>query len=311
MAGVAQVGQMVLFARVVEAGSFAAAAKALGQTRAAVSKQIASLEERIGAQLLQRTTRSMHLTEIGKEFYARCARIAEEAALAERAVASLQAAPRGELRVAAPVTFGRRYLAPLVAPFLQAHVEVRLELAFSDAEAPLGDEGFDVAIRIASRAETGHDARLLAASPHVLCASPDYWARHGVPRTPEDLRDHECLLYSSLPTPRVWRFVGGKSVRVNGRFAVNHGESLRDAALDGVGVAYMPGFLVGRDLGEGRLVSALDDWAQSRQKVYAVYPKGRNLAPKVRVFIEFLLARFQPRPPWDEWRAGPSAPEGA
>jgi DNA-binding transcriptional LysR family regulator len=304
MAAVPQVGQMVLFARVVEAGSFAAAAKSLGQTRAAVSKQIASLEERIGAQLLQRTTRSMHLTEIGKEFYARCARIAEEAALAERDVASLQGAPRGELRIAAPVTFGRRYLAPLMAPFLEAHPEIRVELALSDAEAPLGDEGFDVAVRIASRAEPGHTAQLLAQSPHVLCASPAYWARRGVPRVPEDLREHECLLYSSLPTPRVWRFVGGKSVRVNGRFSVNHGESLRDAALDGVGVAYMPGFLVGRDLGEGRLVSALDDWAQSRQKVYAVHPRGRNLAPKVRVFVEFLVARFQPTPPWEEWRRG-------
>ena len=304
MAGVPQVGQMVLFARVVEAGSFAAAAKSLGQPRAAVSKQIASLEERIGAQLLQRTTRSMHLTEIGKEFYTRCARIAEEAAEAERAVASLQGAPRGELRIAAPVTFGRRYLAPLMAPFLGAHPEIRVELALSDAEVPLGEEGFDVAVRIASRAEPGHVARLLAPSPHVLCASPSYWDRYGVPRIPEDLRKHECLLYSSLPTPRLWHFVGGKSVRVHGRFSVNHGESLRDAALDGVGVAYMPGFLVGRDLGEGSLVSALDDWAQSRQKVYAVHSKSRNLAPKVRVFIEFLIARFQPTPPWEEWRGG-------
>jgi len=303
-----QVGQMVLFARVVEAGSFAAAAKSLGQTRAAVSKQIASLEERIGAQLLQRTTRSMHLTEIGQEFYARCARIAEEAAEAENAVASMQSAPRGALRIAAPVTFGRRYLAPLVSPFLEAHPEISIELVLSDAEPPLGDEGFDVAIRIAPRPESAHVARLLAPSPHVLCASPAYWERHGVPRTPEDLRDHECLLYSSLPTPRLWRFQGGKSVRVNGRFAVNHGESLRDAALAGVGVAYMPGFLVGRDLAEGSLVSALDGWAQSRQKVYAVHPKSRNLAPKVRVFVEFLAGHFQPVPPWAEGRAADEEP---
>jgi DNA-binding transcriptional LysR family regulator len=211
---------MVLFARVVEAGSFAAAAKSLGQTRAAVSKQIASLEERIGAQLLQRTTRSMHLTEIGKEFYSRCARIAEEAAEAESAVASLQSAPRGELRIAAPVTFGRRYLTPLVSPFLEAHPEISIELALSDAEPPLGDEGFDVAVRIAPRVESGYVARLLAPSPHVLCASPAYWGRHGVPRTPEELRDHECLLYSSLATPRIWRFREGKSVRVRGRFAM-------------------------------------------------------------------------------------------
>lgn len=298
---------MVLFARVVEAGSFAAAAKALGQTRAAVSKQIASLEERIGAQLLQRTTRSMHLTEIGKEFYARCARIAEEAADAERAVASLQGAPRGELRIAAPVTFGRRYLAPLMAEFLAAQPEVAVELQLSDAEPDLSEGGFDVAVRIAPRAETGHVARLLAPSPHVLCAAPGYWERHGVPSTPDELRTHECLLYSSLPTPRVWRFRNGRSVRVSGRFSVNHGESLRHAALDGIGVAYMPEFLVGRDLAEGRLVSALDDWCQSRMKVYAVHPRSRNLAPKVRVFVDFLAERFQPVPPWREGRAEASA----
>lgn len=301
-----QVGQMLLFARVVEAGSFAAAAKSLGLTRAAVSKQIAALEERVGAQLLQRTTRSMHLTEIGEEFYAHCARIAAEAAEAENAVASMQSAPRGALRVAAPVTFGRRYLTPLVAPFLSAHAEISLELALSDAEAPLGEEGFDVAVRIAPRIESGHVARLLAPSPHVLCAAPAYWERRGVPHTPEDLRDHECLLYSSLPTPSLWRFHGGKTVRVRGRFSVNHGESLRDAALAGVGVAYMPGFLVGPDLAAGRLVSALDAWAQSRQKVWAVHARGRHLAPKVRVFVEFLVARFQPAPPWERGAARPA-----
>jgi DNA-binding transcriptional LysR family regulator len=297
---------MVLFARVVEAGSFSAAARALGQTRAAVSKQIASLEERIGAQLLQRTTRSMHLTEIGAEFYARCARIAEEAVEAELAVASLQGAPRGALRIAAPVTFGCRYLAPLVADFLDAHAEISIELSLSDAEPDLADGGFDVAVRIAPRPEAGLVARLLAPSPHVLCAAPAYWARRGVPKIPDDLRGHECLLYSSLATPRVWRFRNGRSVRVSGRFSVNHGESLRHAALDGVGVAYMPEFLVGSDLAEGRLVSALDDWAQSKMKVYALHPGSRNLAPKVRVFVDFLVARFQPQPPWKSGRGGGS-----
>ena len=302
-----QVGQMVLFARVVEAGSFAAAAKSLGQTRAAVSKQIASLEERIGAQLLQRTTRSMHLTEIGKEFYARCARIAEEAVEAERAVASLQGAPRGALHIVAPVTFGRRYLAPLLPAFLAEHEEISVELSLSDVDPEPGSESFDVAVRIAPRAESGRVAKLLAPSPHVLCAAPGYWAERGVPRAPEDLRGHECLLYSSLDTPRVWRFRGGKSVRVSGRFSVNHGESLRAAALEGLGVAYMPEFLVGGDLASGRLVSALDDFAQSKMKVYALHPKSRNLAPKVRVFVDFLVSRFQPTPPWRTEAADESA----
>jgi DNA-binding transcriptional LysR family regulator len=289
---------MVLFAKVVEAGSFAAAAKELGQTRAAVSKQIGALEERVGAQLLQRTTRSMQLTEIGAELYARCARIAEEAAEAERAIASLQGAPRGLLRVVAPVTFGLRHLAPLVAPFLAEHPEVRLDLALSDAAPDWTSDRVDVALRIAPRADAGYVAHLLAPSPHVVVASPGYFERRGAPRTLEDLRAHACLLYSSLPTPSLWRFRRGRTMRVTGRLAVNHGETLRRAVLDGAGIAYMPRFIVAEDLAAGRLASALDDQVWSAQKIFLVHPRGRNLAPKLRAFVDFALARFQPAP-WE------------
>jgi len=290
---------MILFARVVDAGSFAAAAKSLGQTRAAVSKQIAALEERIGAQLLNRTTRSMHLTEIGAEFYARCARIAEEVEEAERAVASLQGAPRGLLRIAAPLTFGRRYLAPLVAPFLERHPEISIDLVLDDEPAEVAREGFDLAIRIAARADSSLTAHRLADSAHVVCGTPEYFAREGVPDSPDDLRHHRCLLYSSLPTPRLWRFRDGKSVRVSGPFSVNHGESLRRAAVDGLGVAYLPRFIVGEDLEAGRLRSVLDEFSWSAQKVFAVMPRNRNLTPKVRAFLEMLQAHFRPVPPWE------------
>jgi DNA-binding transcriptional LysR family regulator len=284
---------------VVDAGSFAAAAKSLGQTRAAVSKQIAALEERIGAQLLNRTTRSMHLTEIGSEFYARCARIAEEALEAERAVASLQGAPRGLLRIAAPLTFGRRYLAPLVAPFLEAHPDISIDLVLDDAPADVAHEGFDLAIRIAPRTDSSLMARRLADSAHVVCGTPVYFERHGVPELPDALRSHRCLLYSSLPTPRLWRFRDGKTVRVKGPFQVNHGESLRRAVVDGLGVAYLPRFIVGDDLDDGRLRPVLEDWAWSAQKVFAVAPRNRNLTPKVRAFLEMLEGHFRPVPPWE------------
>ncbi|HVN38897.1 MAG TPA: LysR family transcriptional regulator [Myxococcota bacterium] len=293
------VAQMVLFAKVVEAGSFAAAAKQLGQTRAAVAKQIAVLEERVGAQLLQRTTRSMQLTEIGAELYARCARIAEEAAEAERAIASLQGAPRGLLRVVAPVTFGMRHLAPLVAPFLAEQPEIRLDLVLSDAAPDWSADRVDVAVRIAANADAGYVAHALAPSPLVVVASPEYFRRRGVPKQPEDLRAHACLLYSSLPTPSLWRFRRGRSIRVQGRLSVNHGETLRAAVLGGAGIAYMPRFIVGEDLAAGRLASALDEFAQSSQRIFLVYPRGRNLAPKLRAFVDFVLARFQPVPPWE------------
>jgi DNA-binding transcriptional LysR family regulator len=133
-----------------------------------------------------------------------------------------------------------------------------------------------------------------------VCGAPAYFERHGRPKRPGDLREHACLLYSSLATPRVWRFRGGKSVRVSGPFAVNHGESLRQAALDGLGLAYMPTFIVGRDLSDGGLVSVLDEFSHSVQKIYAVHPRNRNLAPKVRVFVDYLVEQFDPDPPWEQ-----------
>jgi len=294
---------MVLFARVVEAGSFAAAARTLGLTRAAVSKQIAALEERIGAQLLNRTTRRMHLTEIGADFYPRCAKIAEEAEEAERAVASLQGAPRGVLRISAPSTFGRRYLAPLVGPFLEAHPEISIDLVLDDAHSAPAPEGFDLAVRIAARVDSSAEATLLAESAHVVCGTPAYFAAHGTPEQPADLRAHRCLLYGALPTPRTWRFRDGKTVRVSGPFQVNHGETLRDALLDGLGVAYLPRFITGEDLEAGRLRAVLEDHAWSNQKVFAVLPRQRTRTPKVGAFLALLLEHFQPRPPWERMDA--------
>jgi len=294
---------MVLFARVVDAGSFAEAARGLGQTRAAVSKQIASLEERVGAQLLERTTRRMHLTEIGSEFYAHCARIAEEVEGAERAVESLQGDVRGRLSIAAPATFGRRYVAPLLSDFLSVQPEVQVDLVLSDAPGTARGEAVDVSIRIEPRAESGRSSRLLADSRHVVCAAPSYLER-GTPLRPEELREHDCLLYSSLPSPARWRFRSGKSVRVHGRFSVNHGESLRVAALDGLGIAYMPVFIVGEDLAAGRLVVILEDWAYSVQKVWLSHARGRYMAPKVRAFVDFMVERFRPLPPWERSTSG-------
>jgi DNA-binding transcriptional LysR family regulator len=302
---------MILFAKVVEAGSFSAAARALGQTRAAVSKQIASLEAHVGAQLLNRTTRRMHLTEVGNEFYARCARIAQQAEEAERAVASMQGAARGLLRISAPVTFGRRYVAPLVGGFLERYPEITIDLRLDDAVPDLVREGFDVAIRIAALADAALVGRRLVPGHHIVCASPGYFAERGEPKIPDDLRHHNCLLYSNLPTPRLWRFSERETVRVRGNFSVNHGESLRQAALDGLGVAYMPTFLVGPDISAGRLVAVLRDRVESNQKVYAVYPRNQNLAPKVRAFIDFLVEEFRPNPPWDRFLEPPRRRRGA
>ena len=297
--------QMVVFAKVVEAGSFSAAARTLGQTRAAVSKQIAGLEGHVGAQLLNRTTRRMSLTEVGRAFYPHCARIAHEAVEGERVVASMQGAARGLLRISVPVTFGRRYIAPLIRGFLESYPEVEIDLRLSDEAPDMIAEHFDVGIRIGTLRDSTLSARRLAPSRRVVCASPEYLARRGKPKTPADLRDHNCLLYTQLANPALWRFRGG-NVRVAGNFSVDHGESLRQAVLDGLGIAYMPTFIVGPDVAAGLLETALGAQVQSRQHVYAVYPRSRNLLPKVRALVDYLVERFRPDPPWDRFPDAPS-----
>lgn len=291
--------QMTLFARVVEAGSFARAADGAGLTRAAVSRQIAALEQRLGAQLLHRTTRRMRLTEVGRGYYERCARIAEFVDAAELEVASMQADPIGLLRVAAPVTFGRRYLAPLIAPFAARFPQVRVDVALSDTAPDWISDGFDIAIQITARPDPSLVAHPLADSPMAVCAAPAYFARAGRPRRPADLAAHNCLLYSELETPRLWRFRPNETIRVSGNFSVNHGETLLAATLDGLGIAYMPTFIAGEYLADGRLEAVLRDRVRSNQRIYALHPRHRNPAPKVQAFLQCVVDAFQPAPPWE------------
>jgi DNA-binding transcriptional LysR family regulator len=289
---------MTLFARVVEAGSFAAAAAGVGQTRAAVSRQVAGLEQRLGVQLLHRTTRRMRLTEVGREYYKHCAHIAELVESAELEVASLHSDPIGLLRIAAPVTFGRRYLAPLIAPFAQRFPQVRVDIALSDTTTNWISDGFDIGIQVTARPDPSLVAHELADSPMVVCASPAYFTRFGRPQDPAELIDHNCLVYSELETPRLWRFLPDETIRVDGNFSVNHGETLLSATLDGLGIAYMPTFIAGAYLADGQLEAALADRVRSNQRIFALHPRNRNLAPKVQAFLQYIVGAFQPEPPW-------------
>lgn len=304
--------QMSLFARVVEAGSFAGAASALGQTRAAVSRQIAGLEQRLGAQLLHRTTRRMRLTDVGREYYKHCTRISEQVASADLEVASMLDEPQGWLRVAAPVTFGRRYLAPLVGPFTQRYPKVRLEITLSDSMPDLILGGFDVGFQVTANPDSSLTSHVLARSEMVVCATPEYFSRCGQPANPSELNGHNCLVYSKLETPRLWRFRDDQTIRVDGNFAVNHGEALLAATLQGMGIAYMPTFIAGPYLADGQLDSILEDFTRSNQQIFALHPSSRNLAPKVQVFVEFVVRAFRPDPPWSSQpRHDPASPAPA
>jgi len=291
-----------LFIKVVESKSFTAAANALDVSPSAVSKQISRLEDRLGVQLLSRTTRRLGLTEAGAAFYERSARIMAEVEEAEALVTKLHKAPRGLLRAAVPMLLGQLHIAPLVAAFLAQFPEVRLELVFSDRTADLIEEELDVAIRVDELPDSTLVARRLAPHRRVLCGAPAYFERHGVPQTPEDLARHNCLTYGPHHPNREWFFKTAKgrhALEVRGTFLANNAEALRQAALGGLGLALLPTFLVGGDLSAGVLRTVLSGHVSADTAIYAVYPHHRHQSPKVRAFVDFLTERLGPRPSWD------------
>jgi DNA-binding transcriptional LysR family regulator len=298
---------MESFVRVVARGRFTAAAEDLRLSRAMVSKHIQNLEEHLGARLLNRTTRKVSLTEVGRVYHERCAQILADITETESAVGALQAKPRGRLRVNAPVSFGTLHLAALVVDYMAAYPEVTVELTLNDRIVDLIEEGYDLAVRIARLADSSLIARRLAAGRAVVCASPVYLEQHGRPQHPNDLVNHNCLGYSYGLAGGEWRFDGPEgpaSVRVQGNLEANNGDALRAAALRGAGVALLPSFIVGADLAAERLVPLLPGYRVPEFAIHVVYPPGRHLSAKVRSFVDFLVPRCGERPAWDAWMLG-------
>ena len=293
---------MIVFARVVEAKSFSTAARQLGMSKSTVSKHVSRLEDRLGARLLNRTTRRLSPTEVGLAFYERCARIATEVEEAEAAAMRLQSSPRGTLKVNAPMSFAVLHIAPAIPEFVARHPELSVDMTMNDRVVDLIDEGFDLAVRIGELPDSSLITRRLAANRLVVCAAPAYLARHGAPRVPAELGAHNCLGYTLGATPNEWRFLGPGGehrVRVSGNFQANNGDALRRAAREGLGVVTLPTFIAGEDLRSGALRAVLADYALPESAVYAVYPHNRHLSTKVRAFVDFLVEHFGPRPYWE------------
>ncbi|PTL82399.1 LysR family transcriptional regulator [Vitiosangium sp. GDMCC 1.1324] len=294
---------MAVFVRVVASGSLSKAGRELGMSPAGVSHHIRALEDWLGSRLLERTTRRLGLTEVGAGFHARCVRILEEVEEARSAAAALQVTPRGRLRVNAPITFGIRHLSPAISDYLVAYPEMAIDITLNDRKVDLIEEGFDVAIRIGTLADSSLVARRLAPSRSVLCAAPSYVKRFGAPSAPADLVHHQCLEYTYRATPGEWRFIGPggdeESVSVSGRLTASNGELLRVAALRGLGITLAPTFIVGEDLAARRLVPLLPGHVPAEAAIYAVYPQGRHLSAKVRSFVDFLAERFGTPPEWE------------
>ena len=299
-------GEMAVFSRVVATGSLSAAGRELGLSPAIVSRRLAALEARLGVRLINRTTRSLHLTEEGATYYDTCARLLSEIEEADSAVSAGRVEPQGALRVALPASFGHLHVAPLVPEFARRYPKVQLALSLSDRSVNIMDEGFDMAVCIADLRDSSLAARRLAPNRRIVCASPAYLATHGTPRTPEDLAKHNCLVVSDFTANWEYKTRDGRStsVRVQGRYACDNWEVLRQWALAGLGIALKSTWDVYRQLEEGSLVELLSEYTfHSDVAIYAVYPHRRFLPAKTRVFIEFLAESFGPDPYWD--RAAP------
>ncbi|MEQ8440846.1 MAG: LysR family transcriptional regulator [Alphaproteobacteria bacterium] len=298
-------GEMSVFAKVVEEGSFSSAARALKLTPSAVSKQIGRLEDRLGVRLLNRTTRQLSATEEGEAFYQRCVRILTDMEEAELAVSQRHAWPRGTLRVNCGVAFGKHQISPMIPEFLERYPDVNVEMTLTDQLADLVEEGQDVAIRFGKLQDSSMVARQLAVSRRAICCSPEYLERMGEPKHPSELTSHNRLGFATAIHLNEWIFKledGSEfPVKAEGNFTANNGETIHEMVLAGLGIARLAEFLVGPEVNEGKLVRILKPFYRDVEvPINAVYPTRRHLSPKVRAFVDFLVEKFNPVPPWED-----------
>jgi len=287
---------MAVFAKVVESSSFAAAARRLEMSPAAVSKHVQTLEGRLGVRLLNRTTRHVSVTEVGREYYRNSRRILADLEGADQAASRLQAVPRGLLRVSAPVSFGSRYVVSAISVYLEAYPDVSIDLSLENRYVDLVEERIDLAIRVGHLADSTLIARRLHSARMVLCASPEYLTRHGTPANLGELAHHDCLVSShTLPQPG-WHFSAPDGVamvvHVSGRVQANNSDALRTLALDGRGILLQANFILEDDISAGRLVPILPTYRPADAPIQAVYPHSRYMPAKARTFVDFLAERF-------------------
>ncbi len=286
---------MEVFVATVDAGSISAASESFNISPVMAGKHIRFLEARLGSRLLTRTTRRQSLTEIGRQYYERCRGILADIKAAESGAEAMRAAPRGTLKLTAPVSFGTQCLAPAVTDYLALHAEVNLDLNLNDRLVDIVEEGYDAAIRIGTLDDSGLVARALTPYRQMICAAPAYLARAGVPRTPADLAAHQCLDYMHWDKRLVWRLENAEGMQNTlpaGRFRSNNGQALRMAALRGFGIVMQSEVLLAEDVEAGRLVPILEDYLPAPRPIHLVYPRDRQATPKLTTFVEFIVGRF-------------------
>jgi DNA-binding transcriptional LysR family regulator len=287
---------LAIFAKVVELQSFAAAATELALSKATVSKAVTRLEQRLGARLFNRTSRRLALTDTGQKLSAQAARLLADGEAVENEALAQSVAPRGLVRLAVPMTFGVKEVAPILPEFLSQYPDVSIDLHLSDAKVDLVGDGFDAGLRIASLPDSSLIARRLCAMTRYTVASPAYLKRHGRPTHPMHLAEHKCFGYAYLSTPDVWYYTNVKgeqaSVRPGGPLRANNGEAVIPALLAGLGIADLPDFIVGDAIASGEVEVILEGWKQAESAVHLVMPSGRPRPARVEALADFLTGHF-------------------
>ena len=293
-----------VFVALVEHSTASKAAEKMGLANSAVSRRLKSLEQRLGVQLLQRTTRTMKLTDDGRLYYQRCRKLLDDWQEAEQEVMQSAVQLTGTLSISTPLSFGVTHLAPAIADFMKLHPDLTINLDLSDRRVDVIDEGFDLVLRIGELDDTSLMARKITNIRHVVYCSPELANFYAPIKTPEDLRRIPALCYSNLKSPSRWPYKTkeghSNSVRVSGRLYSSNGEALREAAVKGVGVGCQPTFIVHQELEKGSLVPLLTDYEWYGMSLYALYPQTRHLSRRVRALIDYLVEHFGNTPYWDE-----------
>lgn len=289
---------MAVFRRVVEAKNFSAVARETNMSQSTVSKHIAALEERLGTKLLNRSTRSLKLTEAGKEYYHHCIRILNDFQEAEASIGKGKIKPTGTLRISTSAAYGRTCMLPYLEEFFSAYPDINLDLIFDDDYVDLVKHGIDLAIRLGPLADSTLIARKIGTSPRVVVASTDYLVKHGRPKKPADLIKHNCLLYTLQKAPDLWYFnsaqEGDESVRVSGRLKASSPDAICDAAIEGLGIAVLCEWYARKYINNGRLNAILQDYHPTAYDINAVYPERKFVPQKVKRMIEFLAKQTNP-----------------
>lgn len=296
--------EMEAFASVVDLGGFTDAARKLGISKSAVSKHVASLEARLGARLLNRTTRRVSPTEIGLAYYDKARQVLERAIEADAMVSSMQATPRGSLRLSATTDFGTLHLSNALGDFLRQYPDITVNMVLSNRQVDIVSEGFDVAIRMGELADSSLRARKIAETNMRIIGSPKYFYEHGIPKRIDDLTRHKLLHFSNQSSGNVWKITAPSGekrlIRAGGNLSVNDGQSLLQAAEAGLGIAYLPSFLYHEAVKDGRLRIVLPELPVETLGIHVVYPPGLYTQPKLRAFIDFLAEHFRGKGP-EEW----------